>query len=188
MAPDGNADRRMRAGAPTTLDRVVLPAIAIISVAVVAAVGFLQLGRTPAAATSSVLPGVNATLNGLSAVLLALGFALVRAGKVRAHRACMLGAFGVSALFLVSYVVYHSSFGSRPFAGQGWIRWVYFPLLISHIVLAAAIVPLALVTIYRALRGEVARHRRLARWTLPVWLYVSVTGVMVYWLLYRAAL
>ena len=168
-------------------DRLALPAIAGISVAVVAVVGVLLLGRSPerAAREVSALPGFNAFLNGASALLLALGYACVRAGKIRAHRACMLGAFGLSALFLVSYVTYHYSFGSRPFAGQGWIRWVYFPLLISHIALAAGIVPLALVTIYRALRGEVARHRRLARWTLPVWLYVSVTGVMVYWLLYR---
>ena len=168
-------------------DRLALPAIAGISVAVVAAVGILLLGRSPESAGGEVsaLPGFNALLNGASAVLLASGYAFVRTGKIQAHRACMLGAFGVSVLFLVSYVTYHYSFGSRPFPGQGWIRWVYFPLLISHIVLAAGIVPLALVTIYRALRGEVARHRRLARWTLPVWLYVSVTGVMVYWLLYR---
>jgi putative membrane protein len=170
------------------MDRVALPVIAGISIAVVALVGILLLGRSPAGAEGEVsaLPGFNAFLNGTSALLLALGYTFVRAGRIRAHRACMLGAFGVSALFLVSYVAYHYSFGSRPFAGHGWIRWVYFPLLISHIVLAAAIVPLALVTIYRALRGEVARHRRLARWTLPIWLYVSVTGVMVYWLLHRA--
>jgi putative membrane protein len=170
------------------MDRLALPAIAGISVAVVAVVGILLLGRSPSGAGGEVsaLPAFNAFLNGASALLLALGYAFVRAGRIRAHRACMVGAFGVSALFLVSYVAYHYSFGSRPFAGHGWIRWIYFPLLISHIVLAAAIVPLALITIYRALRGEFARHRRLARWTFPVWLYVSVTGVMVYWLLYRS--
>lgn len=97
----------------------------------------------------------------------------------------MLAAFGVSTLFLVSYVVYHSLEGSRPFTGQGWMRPVYFALLLSHIVLAAAIVPLALVTLYRAWRGEFVRHRRIARWTLPIWLYVSVTGVIVYWMLYH---
>ncbi len=168
-------------------DRLALPAIAFISIAVVTVVGVLLLGRAPApeAGDVSALPAFNALLNGTSAVLLVLGYTFVRIGKVRVHRACMLGAFGVSVLFLISYVVYHSSFGSRPFSGQGWIRWVYFPLLISHIVLAAGIVPLALVTIYRAWRGEVAQHQRLARWTLPIWLYVSVTGVMVYWLLYR---
>ena len=168
-------------------DRLALAAIAGISVVVVAVVGGLLLwhAREPAAVGASALPQLNALLNGISATLLAVGYTFVRAGKIRAHRACMLGALGVSLLFLVSYVTYHYSFGSRPFTGQGWVRWVYFPLLISHILLAAAIVPLALVTIYRALRGEVNRHRRLARWTLPIWLYVSVTGVMVYWLLYR---
>jgi putative membrane protein len=168
-------------------ERLVLTAIAGVSVAVVGVVGGLLLGATSGTASGgdSSLPQLNAVLNGVGAVLLAIGYTFVRAGKIRAHRACMLGALGVSLLFLISYVTYHASFGSRPFTGQGWIRWVYFPLLISHILLAAAIVPLALVTIYRALRGEVARHRRLARFTLPIWLYVSVTGVMVYWLLYR---
>ena len=97
----------------------------------------------------------------------------------------MLAALGVSVLFLVSYVTYHLTHASRPFTGQGWIRWVYFPLLVSHIVLAAAIVPLALTTVYRAFGPDVARHRRIARWTLPIWLYVSVTGVFVYLMLYR---
>jgi putative membrane protein len=168
-------------------DRLALPAIAFISIAVVTAVGVLLLGHAsgPGAGDASALPGVNALLNATSAILLVLGYTFVRMGKVHVHRACMLGASGVSVLFLVSYVVYHSSFGSRPFSGEGWIRWVYFPLLISHVVLAAAIVPLVLVTIYRGWRGEIARHRRVARWTLPIWLYVSVTGVMVYWLLYR---
>jgi putative membrane protein len=168
-------------------DRLALPAIALISVAVVGVVGLLLLGRSPAGEVEdgSVLPGFNAFLNATSALLLAGGYLFVRQGRVRAHRACMLGAFAVSVLFLVSYVAYHATAGSRPFTGQGWIRWIYFPLLISHIALAAGIVPLALVTIYRAWRGEVGRHRRVARWTLPVWLYVSVTGVMVYWLLHR---
>jgi putative membrane protein len=169
-------------------DRVALPTIACISVAVVGVVGVLLLGRSPvsAAAEVSALPGFNAFLNGLSATLLMVGYAFIRRGQRGAHGACMLAALGASLVFLASYVAYHYWFGSRPFAGQGWIRWVYFPLLASHIVLAAAIVPLALVTIYRAWRGEFARHRRLARWTLPVWLYVSVTGVMVYWFLYGA--
>ena len=168
-------------------DRLALPAIAGISVAVVAVVAILLLAGSPRLAGSerSALPELNAGLNGVSALLLALGYASVRSGRIRAHRACMLGALGVSLLFLLSYVAYHLSFGSRPFAGQGWIRWVYFPLLVSHILLAAAVVPLALITIYRALGGEIARHRRLARWALPVWLYVSVSGVVVYWLLYR---
>ena len=167
-------------------DRAVLAVIGVVAALVVVVVGFLLLGhRPPARAGASSLPGLNATLNGLSAVLLAAGWLCIRHRRVAAHRACMLGALAVSTLFLVSYVAYHAAYGSRPFGGQGWIRWVYFPLLISHVVLAAGIVPLALVTVYRALGADFARHRRVARWTLPIWLYVSVTGVLVYLLLYR---
>jgi putative membrane protein len=168
-------------------DRVALAAIAIISLAVIAVVGALVLGGRshPAAGDQSFLPGFNALLNGCSAILLALGYLFVRSGRVGAHRACMVTAFGVSTLFLLSYVTYHYAFGSRAFTGTGWARWVYFPLLISHILLATAILPLALVALYRAWRGEFARHRAVARWTLPLWLYVSVTGVLVYWMLYR---
>jgi putative membrane protein len=174
-------------------DRVVLSLIGVVSVVALAVVGALLLGRTPAAAGVEVgaLPAVNAVLNGASAVLLTAGFLFIRRRNVAAHRACMLGAFGVSILFLVCYLVYHYHAGSRPFGGQGWIRPVYFVLLISHIVLAAVIVPLALTTIYRgvsAYRGasaHVARHVRIARWTLPIWLYVSATGVVVYLLLYH---
>jgi uncharacterized membrane protein YozB (DUF420 family) len=131
------------------------------------------------------LPGVNATLNAVSAVLLSAGYALIRTGRVRQHRACMLAACATSTLFLTSYVVYHLNVGSVAFTGQGPIRVVYFSVLISHIVLAALILPLALVTLIRALRERFAAHAAIARWTLPVWLYVSVTGVMVYWMLYR---
>ena len=131
------------------------------------------------------LPTLNAVLNSASAILLTTGFVFIRHGKVAAHRACMLGAFAVSVLFLASYLVYHYHAGSRPFAGQGWIRPLYFALLISHVVLAAVIVPLALTTIYRGLTLQVERHKRIARRTLPIWLYVSVTGVIVYLLLYH---
>ena len=131
------------------------------------------------------LPAVNATLNALSGVLLTVGYLLIRAGRIEQHRRCMLAAFVTSSLFLVCYIVYHAYAGSRPFAGQGWVRPVYFVLLVSHIVLAAAIVPLALTTIYRGLSAQVDRHKRLARRTLPIWLYVSVTGVIVYLLLYH---
>ena len=131
------------------------------------------------------LPGINATLNAVSAVLLSAGYALIRTGRVRQHRACMLAACATSTLFLTSYVVYHLNVGSVAFTGQGPIRVVYFSVLISHIVLAALILPLALVTLIRALRERFAAHAAIARWTLPVWLYVSVTGVMVYWMLYR---
>lgn len=133
----------------------------------------------------SSLPTLNAVLNGVSATLLVAGYLMIRQRRVRAHRACMLSAFATSALFLVSYVVYHANVGSVAFGGQGTIRVAYFAVLISHIVLAALIPPLAVVTLTRALRERFERHVRLARWTLPLWLYVSVTGVVVYVMLYR---
>jgi len=132
------------------------------------------------------LPAVNATLNSASAVLLALGFFFIRRKNVAAHRACMLAAFSLSVLFLVSYVVYHAQVGSTRFPGRGLIRPIYFTILVSHVVLAGCILPMALVTLSRALRGRIESHRRIARRTLPLWLYVSVTGVVVYWLLYHA--
>lgn len=131
------------------------------------------------------LPTLNASLNGLAALLLATGYVMIRRERVNAHRACMIAAFGTSALFLLSYVVYHASAGSRPFQGQGPIRLVYFAILVSHVVLAAAILPLAIMTLTRALKGRFDRHAALARWTLPIWLYVSVTGVVVYVMLYH---
>ena len=131
------------------------------------------------------LPAVNAALNGIAATLLAAGYMCIRRGRVDLHRRCMLAAFATSALFLVSYVAYHAQAGSRPFTGEGAVRVVYFTVLVSHIVLAAAILPLAIVTLRRGLRRDDARHVALARWTLPIWLYVSVTGVVVYWMLYR---
>jgi uncharacterized membrane protein YozB (DUF420 family) len=131
------------------------------------------------------LPAVNATLNALSAALLVIGYGFIRRGDVRRHRACMVSAFCLSVLFLVSYVIYHYHAGSMPFPGIGWIRPVYFLLLISHVVLAAVVPPLAIVTLARGARGDVTRHRRIARWTLPIWLYVSVTGVVIYWMLYH---
>lgn len=158
------------------------------SVVVLGGLGLLFLGREPhAGLTGSVaaLPAVNAFLNATSAVLLAAGFVQIRRGRVAGHRACMLSAFGVSALFLLSYVVYHAQAGSVPFQGQGLVRPVYFGLLLSHIILAAVIVPLALTTIHRAWSRRFDRHRRIARWTLPIWLYVSVTGVVIYWMLYH---
>ncbi len=161
--------------------------IGLASALVLVGVGTLLLGRPAVGGTPDVaaLPALNAALNATSAVLLALGFGFIRRRRVAAHRACMVAAFAASTLFLVSYVVYHAQAGSVPFRGRGWVRPVYFALLLSHIVLAAAIVPLALTTLYQALSGRFARHRRIARWTLPVWLYVSVTGVLVYLLLYH---
>jgi len=131
------------------------------------------------------LPALNATLNAASAVLLVAGFTCIRAGKIAAHTACMLAACLVSALFLTSYLIYHAHVGSVRFGGTGWIRPVYFTVLISHTALAIAIVPLILRTLWLAGRRRFAEHKALARWTLPLWLYVSVTGVLVYWMLYH---
>jgi uncharacterized membrane protein YozB (DUF420 family) len=131
------------------------------------------------------LPALNATLNATAAVLLGAGYVFMKQRRIAAHRACMLAAFTTSCLFLISYLVYHAHVGSKPFPGHGPVRFVYFAILISHVLLAAAIVPLALVTLRRGLRMDVARHRRLARWTWPLWMYVSVTGVVIYLMLYR---
>jgi uncharacterized membrane protein YozB (DUF420 family) len=131
------------------------------------------------------LPLVNATLNGIATILLVTGYVLIRRGHQRAHRAVMLAAFGTSILFLLSYLVYHAHAGSKPFTGQGPIRAVYFTILISHTILAALVPPLAAVTLWQAFRGRFTRHRAVARWALPMWLYVSVTGIMVYWMLYQ---
>jgi uncharacterized membrane protein YozB (DUF420 family) len=131
------------------------------------------------------LPLVNATLNGIAAVLLTIGYAQIRARRRDVHRAFMIAAFVASALFLTSYTIYHARAGSRPFTGHGPARAVYFTILISHVVLATAVLPLALVTLFRALKGNFPAHARIARWTLPIWLYVSVTGVVVYLMLYR---
>jgi uncharacterized membrane protein YozB (DUF420 family) len=160
-----------------------------LSLLVLGGVGALALGSADGrgAVDVSGLPAVNATLNGAAAVLLVVGFALIRRRRVRAHLVAMTCAFAVSTLFLASYVTYHYHAGSRPFTGQGIIRPIYFFLLLTHIVLAAGVVPLALTTLYRAWRGQFGPHMRVARWTLPVWLYVSVTGVLVYWLLHHVA-
>jgi uncharacterized membrane protein YozB (DUF420 family) len=131
------------------------------------------------------LPAVNATLNGIAGVLLLIGFLLIRSRRIELHRRVMLAAFAASALFLVSYLVYHAQVGSVRFTRQGVVRPVYFTILITHVVLAAAVLPLAIVTLSRGLNGRFQGHRRIARWTLPIWLYVSVTGVLVYVLLYQ---
>ena len=131
------------------------------------------------------LPALNATLNALSAVFLTIGYVLIRRGDRVNHQRAMLSALGTSAIFLVSYVVYHANVGSKPFPGQGAARWFYFTILVTHIVLAAVILPMALVTAARGLRGRFDRHVRLARWTLPLWMYVSVTGVVIYLMLYQ---
>jgi uncharacterized membrane protein YozB (DUF420 family) len=134
---------------------------------------------------TTILPAVNAALNAISAFLVVSGYVYIRRGEARTHKRCMVSALVVSTLFLVGYLVLRSVAGMTRFTGQGWIRPVYFSILFSHTILAAAIVPLVLVTLVRALRGRFDRHVRIARWTLPLWLYVSVTGVLIYWVLYQ---
>lgn len=136
------------------------------------------------------LPTLNATLNGIATAFLITGFVLVRGGRIDAHRRAMLGAFACSILFLASYVVYHWQVGSVRFQGTGPIRTVYLSILFTHVVLAALVPFLAVVTLWRGLKNDgdpakIARHRKIARWTFPIWLYVSVTGVVVYWMLYH---
>jgi putative membrane protein len=131
------------------------------------------------------LPALNATLNASSTVLLITGYVLIRRGDRRRHKACMIAALVMSALFLTSYVIYHAQVGSVPFKRTGWIRTAYFAVLIPHVILAAAIVPPILITVSRGLSAKYDKHRRIARWTLPLWLYVSVTGVIVYLMLYQ---
>jgi uncharacterized membrane protein YozB (DUF420 family) len=131
------------------------------------------------------LPHLNAILNSTSALLLLAGFRFIRRGRVPAHRNCQVTAVITSSLFLISYLTYHYYHGATRFAGQGVARPIYFAILITHTILAVVIVPLILMTLLRAARGDFAKHRRIARWTLPLWLYVSVTGVIVYLMLYQ---
>lgn len=130
------------------------------------------------------LPDLNAALNGLAAILLIRGVVLIKDGRRNQHRRTMLTAFGVSIVFLISYLIYHFNVGSVKFTGTGAIRYVYFTILISHTLLAAAVPFLAVITLRRGLNNDLRRHVALARWTFPIWLYVSVTGVVVYWMLY----
>ncbi len=133
----------------------------------------------------AIFPVINATLNGASAVLLYVGHGFIKRGRMAAHRALMITALVTSSLFLTSYLYYHAHVGSVRFQGQGWSRPVYFTILISHTILAAAIVPLVIITLSRALQRRFDRHRAIARWTYPLWLYVSVTGVVIYFMLYQ---
>ncbi len=131
------------------------------------------------------LPAVNATLNGIAGILLVIGYLLMRARRIDHHRRVMMAAFVTSSLFLVCYIVYHAQVGSVRFTRQGVVRPLYFTILVTHVTLAAATLPLAIMTLSRGLKARYARHRAIARWTLPIWLYVSVTGVLVYVLLYQ---
>ncbi len=133
----------------------------------------------------SSLPLVDATLNATSAILLFAGWRFIRAGRVKPHKRCMIAAFITSTLFLTCYVIYHAHIGSKPFPGHGVMRTIYFSILIPHVILAAVIVPMVIITLSRALRERFDRHRAIARWTLPLWLFVSVSGVVVYLMLYQ---
>ncbi len=179
------AGQRQFGGDERMKDRLILPGIGFVSFLVLLGVAFILLGRQAQVERDydlSGLPALNAVLNGTSALLLTVGYLFIRRKKVTRH---MVTAFGVSCLFLVSYLVHHYQVGSTPFSGEGWIRPVYFTLLVTHICLAALIVPLALTTIYRGLNAQFGKHVKMARWTLPIWLYVSVSGVVVYVMLYQ---
>ncbi len=173
-------------------DRIESPAarwvIAVLSVVVSAAVVIVVYGisgRGAAPGTAGALATVNAVLNGSTACFLLTGYGFIRSRNIKAHRTCMVTAFVLSSFFLVTYLLHHAEVGSVPFQHEGWIRGVYFAVLVPHVALAMVIVPLALFTIYRGWTGRIARHRQIARWTLPVWLYVSVSGVAVYLMLYH---
>jgi putative membrane protein len=131
------------------------------------------------------LPAVNASLNALSGILLAIGYTLMRMKRIDLHRKVMIAAFCTSSLFLICYVVYHAQVGSVRFTRPGFVRTLYYTILITHVTLAITVVPLAIITLSRGLKGRYPQHRRIARWTFPIWMYVSVTGVLVYVLLYQ---
>ncbi len=133
------------------------------------------------------LPTLNAALNALAAVLLISGWVFIRRRDIARHRLCMLSAFGVSVVFLASYLTYHYHVGSVRFPDLGWVRTLYLGILLTHTVLAAAVPVLAVLTLVRAFQERFDRHRRIARWTLPIWIYVSITGVVIYWMLYHLA-
>jgi uncharacterized membrane protein YozB (DUF420 family) len=164
---------------------VVLGALSLLVVGAVAWVVTRTGGAGTGARGASALPTVNAVLNGISTLLLIAGYAFIRRRRVLAHQACMLSAFAVSSLFLITYLLHHYWVGSVPFSGTGWMRTLYFAILVPHVLLSAFIPALALTTIYAGWHGRLERHVRIARWTLPIWLYVSVSGVVVYWMLYH---
>jgi putative membrane protein len=168
----------------TTGTRAAIAALSLVLIAVVAIVVYAGPDRSGAAAPG-ILPTVNAALNASAAVCLIAGLFFIKRKNVAAHRACMLTACAISTAFLVSYLLHHAQVGSIPFRGTGLLRTLYLSILLPHVVLAAVIVPLALFTIYRGWTGRIAAHRRVARWTLPLWLYVSVSGVVIYFMLYR---
>ena len=165
--------------------RWVIGVLSVVVFAAVIIVLYAMPGRGPAPGTPGALATVNAVLNGSAACFLATGYAFIRKRNVKAHRTCMVTAFVLSSLFLVTYLLHHATVGSVPFQHEGWIRGVYFAVLVPHVTLAVVIVPLALLTIYRGWTERIEEHRKIARWTLPLWLYVSVSGVAVYLMLYH---
>jgi putative membrane protein len=163
--------------------------IAALSALVVAGVALVMLsspGDKEPPHVPSLLAKINVTLNAGAGMFLLAGFAFIRARKIAQHRFCMLSAFALSSVFLLTYLLHHAQVGSVPFRGVGWLRWAYFTILIPHVLLAAGIVPLALTTVYRAWTGKLDAHRRIARYTLPLWVFVSISGVVVFGMLYHS--
>jgi uncharacterized membrane protein YozB (DUF420 family) len=174
----------MTAAVESAATRRIIAGLTAVVCAAVAFVLYAFPGRT-APSSPGALPTVNAVLNGSAAVFLSIGYLMIRRRNVSAHRSCMLIAFGLSSAFLVTYLIHHAQVGSVRFEGTGWVRTLYFALLIPHVVLAAGVVPLALTTIVRGWTGRFVAHRRIARWTLPIWLFVSISGVALYFMLYH---
>lgn len=170
---------------PAASDRSFWIFNAVVSTAAVAFLGWLLIVRQGGGVDADLgfMPRVNAALNATAALLLVAGFGAIRSGRRRLHKRLMVSAFAASAVFLLGYVLYHYAHGDTPYEGEGAIRVVYFSVLISHVVLSIAMLPMILTTFYLAGRRRFASHKRLARWSLPIWLYVSVTGVVIYFML-----
>lgn len=178
-------DNRIPVRFPKIAAEWVISAVSALILLVVAALLLVPREVTSNRLDVSLFPLLNASLNGASGILLAAGYVFIRRRQVERHRLCMISAFGLSVLFLISYLIYHAVAGSTRFTGSDWTRPVYFTLLICHIIFAAFMLPLALTTLYRAWRGRFIQHRQIARWALPIWLFVSVSGVVLYVVLYH---
>ncbi len=184
MNTQNTAPMNLETSDTTSAKRVIIGLSVFVSVAVAAVVTLVPRATGVPEEGPSALATLNACLNGSAGIALVAGMIAVKNKALRLHRACMLTAFGISSLFLITYLLHHAQVGSVPFTGQGWVRTVYFSILIPHVLLAAAIVPMALFTIYRGWTNRIVLHRKVARWTLPLWLYVSASGVAIYWMLY----
>lgn len=178
-----SSNMRLEAADTGLAKKVIIGLSVFVSVAVAVVVTWVP--NAPGDGSPSALATFNACLNATVSVALVAGMVAIKRRALRAHRACMLLAFGLSSLFLITYLLHHAQVGSVPFSGTGWIRTLYFSVLIPHILLAAVIVPMALFTIYRGWTDRISAHKKLARWTLPLWLYVSISGVVIYCMLYR---